>query len=138
MSVSRAAHLFSSILAHLAHLACAFSLILNRIDKLMFWFKHASTRKHISEQSWLSEWIILNILAHLAHLAQSFFSDFQRNECINCPWFDLTNKKIYSDWIQKLGKKWSMLPTFFLRAIAAINRHYLYFMCYTGPNVIDD
>jgi len=27
---------FLSILAHLAHLACSFSLILNRIDKLMF------------------------------------------------------------------------------------------------------
>ena len=73
-----------------------------------------------SKYSWLFGWMILSILAHLAHLAQSFFSDFQRNQYINCPWFDLTNQKIYSDWKQKLGKKWSMLPTFFLRAIAAI------------------
>ena len=50
MSISRAAHLwglFLSILAYLAHLACSFSLILNRIDKIMFWCKHANTRKHV-------------------------------------------------------------------------------------------
>ena len=85
---------FSSILAHLAHLACAFSLILNRINKLMFWFKHANTRKHVSEQSWLSGWIILNISAHLAHLAQSYYSlIFSTTNANNCFWFDLTNKK---------------------------------------------
>ena len=68
---------FSNILAHLANLACAFSLILNRMNKLMFWFRHTNTRKHVSEQSWLSGWIILIILAHLAHLAQSYFSSFK-------------------------------------------------------------
>ena len=81
---------FSSILAHLA---CAFSLILNRIKK-MFWFKHTNTRKHVSEQSWLSGWIILNISAHLAHLAQSYYSlIFSTTNANNCFWFDLTNKK---------------------------------------------
>ena len=85
---------FSSILAHLAHLACSFSLILNRMNKLMFWFKYANTRKHVSEQSWLSGWIILNILAHLAHLPQSYFSlFFSAINTNNCFWFDLTNKK---------------------------------------------
>ena len=33
-----------------AHLACSFSLILNGINKLMFSFKYANARKHISEQ----------------------------------------------------------------------------------------
>ena len=90
---------FSSILAHLAHLACAFSLILNRINKLMFWFKHANTRKHVSEQSWLSGWIILIILAHLAHLAQSYFSlIFSAINTYNCFWFHLINEKNFSHW----------------------------------------
>ena len=84
---------FLSILAHSAHLACFFSLILNRIKK-MFWFKHTNTRKHVSEQSWLSGWIILNISAHLAHLAQSYYSlIFSTTNANNCFWFDLTNKK---------------------------------------------
>jgi len=43
----------------------------------MFWFRHTNTRKHVSEQSWLSGWIILIILAHLAHLAQSYFSSLK-------------------------------------------------------------
>ena len=98
---------FSSILAHLAHLACAFSLILNRINKLMFWFKHANTRKHVSEQSWLSGWIILIILAHLAHLAQSYFSlIFSAVNTYNCFWFDLTKfqwlKMVKSDQCLRL------------------------------------
>jgi len=89
---------FLSILAHSAHLACFFSLILNRIKK-MFWFKHTNTRKHVSEQSWLSGWIILNISAHLAHLAQSYYSlIFSTTNANNCFWFDLTNKKKISDW----------------------------------------
>ena len=65
---------FSSILAHLAHLARSFSLMKDRINKLMFCFKHANTRKHTNEHSWLSDCVILSILAHLAHLAQSYFS----------------------------------------------------------------
>ena len=88
---------FSSILAHLAHLAhlaCAFSQILNRINKSMFWFKHANTRKHVSKQSWLSGWIIFNILAHLAHLARFYFSlIFSAINTYNCFWFDPINKK---------------------------------------------
>ena len=84
-----------SIWAYLAHLPCAFSLILNRINKLMFWFKHANTRKHVSEQSWLSGWIILNILAHLAHLAQFYFSlIFSAINTYNFSWLNLTNEKI--------------------------------------------
>ena len=44
---------FLNILAHLAHLACSFSLILNRINKLMFSFKHANT-KNAKLVVWLS------------------------------------------------------------------------------------
>ena len=43
-----------SILAHIVHLACSFSVILNRKNKPMFGLKQANTRKHVSEQSWLS------------------------------------------------------------------------------------
>ena len=43
-------------------------------DRLMFWCKHANTRKHVSEHSWSSGWVILSIFAHVAHLAQSYFS----------------------------------------------------------------
>ena len=87
----------------------------------MFWFKHANTRKHISEKSWLSGWIILNTLAHLAHLAQFYFSlIFSAINTYNCFWFDLTNKKNFSDWRQKHGEKWPMLTTFFHTATAAI------------------
>ena len=98
---------FLSILAHLAHLACAFSLILNMIFELMFWFQHANIRKHVSEQSWLSGWIILNISAHLAHLAQSYFSlIFSAVNTYNCFWFDLTKfqwlKMVKSDQCLRL------------------------------------
>ena len=87
----------------------------------MFWFKHANTRKHVSKHSWLSGWVILNISADIAHLAQSYFSlIFSATNTYNCSWFDLTNKKICSDWKQKLGEKWPMLTTFFLTATAAI------------------
>ena len=61
---------------------------------MIFWFKHANTRKHVCEQSWLSGWIFFNILAHLAHLAQSYFSlIFSAINTYNCFWFDLTIKK---------------------------------------------
>jgi len=65
---------FLSILAHLAHLAQFFFLILNIMNKEMigFIFKHANTRKHVSEHSCSSVRVFLSILAHLAHLAQSF------------------------------------------------------------------
>ena len=87
----------------------------------MFWCEHANIRKHVSEHSWLSGWVIFSILAHLAHLAQSYFSlIFSAINTYNCSWFDLTNKKICSDWRQKLGEKWPMLTTFFLTTIAAI------------------
>ena len=87
----------------------------------MFWFKHANTRKHVSEQSWLSGWSFLNILAHLAHLAQLYFSlIFSAINTYNCSWFDLASKKICSHWRQKLVEKWPMLTTFFLTATAAI------------------
>ena len=113
-----------SILAHSAHLACFFSLILNRIKK-MFWFKHTNTRKHVSEQSWLSGWNILIISAHLAHLAQFYFSlIFSAINTFNCFWFDLTNKKKFSDWRQKHGEKWPMFTTFFLMATASITGIY--------------
>jgi len=73
-----------------------------RWDRLMFWYKHANTRKHVSEHSWSSGWVILSILAHLAHLAQSYFSlIFSAINTYNCSWFDLTNKKNFSDWRQK-------------------------------------
>ena len=112
---------FLSILAHLAHLTCSFSLIHKRVKKLMFWFKHANTRKHVSKHSWLSSWVILNILAHLAHLAQSYFSlIFSATNTYNCSQFDLTNKKTCRGWRLKLGEKWPMLTTFFLMATAAI------------------
>ena len=112
---------FLSILAHLAHLACSFSLIWNRINKIMFWFKHANTRKHVSKQSWLSGWIILNILAHLAHLARFYFSlIFSAINTYNYFHFDLIDKKDFNDWRQKHGEKWPMLTTFFLTATAAI------------------
>ena len=87
----------------------------------MFWYENANTRKHISEHSWLSGWVILSILAHLAHLALSyFFLIFSAINTYNCFWFDLTNRKICSDWKQKLGEKWPTLTTFFLTATAAI------------------
>ena len=85
-----------------------------------------SVRKHVNEHSWLCGWVILSILAHLAHLAQSYISRINSatNTC-KCSWFDLTSRKICSDWKQKLGEKWPMLTTFFLTATAAI----------TGKNV---
>ena len=52
----------------------------------MFWCEHGNTKKHVSEHSWLSGWVIFNILDHLAHCAQSYFSLILI--------FDLTNKKI--------------------------------------------
>ena len=56
--------------------------------------EHAGTRKHISEHSWSSVWVILSILAHLAHLAQSYFSlIFSAINTYNSSWFDQTNKK---------------------------------------------
>ena len=78
-----------------------FFLILNGIYKYMFWYvsEHANIRKHVSEYSWSSGWVILSILAHLAHLAQSYFSlIFSAINTYNCSWFNLTNKKICSDW----------------------------------------
>ena len=82
------------------------------------WCEHANTIKHVSERSWLSGWVIL---AHLAHLAQSYLSlIFSAINTYYCSWFHLTNKKICSDWRQKLGEKWPMLMTFFLTATAAI------------------
>ena len=79
----------------------------------MFWLKHANTRKQVSEQSWLSDWIILIVLDHLAHFAQSYFSlIFSAINKYNCSWFDLIHKKICSDWRQKLGEKRPMLTTF--------------------------
>ena len=93
----------------------------------MFWWEHVNTRKHVSEHSWLSGWVILSILAHLAHLAQSYISRINSatNTC-KCSWFDLTSRKICSDWKQKLGEKWPMLTTFFLTATAAITDSDLY------------
>ena len=80
----------------------------------MFWWEHVNTRKHVSEHSRLSGWVILSILAHLAHLAQSFFSlIFSAINTYNCSWFDLTSKKICSHWKRKLGEKWPMVATFF-------------------------
>ena len=69
----------------------------------MFWFKHANTRKHISEKSWLSGWIILNTLAHLAHLAQFYFSlIFSAINIYNCFCFILpanpNQHPIYASW----------------------------------------
>ena len=91
------------------------------MNTLMFWFKHANTRKHVSEQSWSSGWNIFIILAHLNHLAQFYFSlIFSAINTFNCFWFDLTNKKKFSDWRQKHGEKWRMFTTFFLTATAAI------------------
>ena len=63
-----------------------------RVNKSIFWFEHENTRKHVSEQSWLSGWKFLIILAHLAHLAQFYFS-LIFSASFNCFWFDLTNKK---------------------------------------------
>ena len=96
-------------------------LILNKINKSMFWLKHANTWEYVSEQSWLSGWNVLNILAHLTHLAQSYFClIFSAINTYNCFWFDQTNKKDCSDWTQKLGEKWPMITTFFLTETAAI------------------
>ena len=87
----------------------------------MFWCEHKNTRKHISEHSWLSGWVILSILAHLAHLAQSCFSlIFSAINTYNYFQFDLIDKKDFNDWRQKHGEKWPMLMTFFLTATAAI------------------
>ena len=65
---------FLSILAHLAHLAQSFFLILNGINRYMFWYvsEHANTRKHLSEHCCSSVGVFISILAHLTHLAQSF------------------------------------------------------------------
>ena len=92
----------------------------------MFWFKHANTKKHVSKHSWLSGWVILNILAHIAHSAQAYFSlIFSAINTHNCSYFDLTNKKICSDWRWKLGENWPMLTTFFLIATVAITGIYM-------------
>ena len=63
LSESSAVRAFLCILAHLAYLACSFSLILRRIDELMFWFKHTNTRKHFSEHSCSYARVFLSILA---------------------------------------------------------------------------
>ena len=99
-------------------------------SSFFFWFWMAwmnilmwackETRKHVSEHSWLSGWMILSILAHLAHLAQSYFSlIFSSINTYNYSWFELTNEKICSDWWQRFAEKWPMLSTFFLTALAA-------------------
>ena len=67
--------LFLWILAHLAHYTQSFFSDF-KCNEWMSWymFQQANTRKHVSEHSWSSAWVILNCLAHLAHLAQSYFS----------------------------------------------------------------
>ena len=110
---------FLSILTHLAHLAlykkvCQWAYLLicegvfnyssslssfSSVFFLIFngmniWYKYANTRKHVSEHSWSSGWMILSILAHLDHLAQSYFSlIFSEINTYNGSWLDLTNKK---------------------------------------------
>ena len=112
---------FFSILAHSAHLAQSFFLILNGINKCFDTCLSMQIQEHVSEHDWSSEWVILSILAHRAHLAQSYFSlIFSAFNAYNCFWDFQTNKKICSDWRQKHGEKWPMLTTFFLTATAAI------------------
>ena len=113
---------FFSILAHLAHLAYFFFLILNGINECFDTCLSMQIQEHVSEHDWSSEWVILSILAHWAHLAQSYFSlIFSAINTYNCFWFDLTEKrKNFGDWSQKHGEKWPMLTTFFLTATAAI------------------
>ena len=93
----------------------------------MFWYvsEYANIRKYVSEHSWLSGWVIFSILAHLAYLVWSYFSlIFSAINTYNCSWFDLTNKKIGSDWRKNFGEKWPMLMIFFPTAIAAITGKY--------------
>ena len=86
---------FFSILAHLAHLAQSFFLILNGINKCFDTCLSMQIQEHVSEHDWSSEWVILSILAHRAHLAQSYFSlIFSAFNTYNCSWFNLTHKKI--------------------------------------------
>ena len=69
-----------------SQLSLLFFLIFNRMNKCF-------------------SWVILSNLAHLAHLAQSYFSlTFSAINTYNCDWFNLTNKKNYNDWRQKLEK----------------------------------
>ena len=118
---------FFSILAHLAHLAQSFFLILNGINKCFDTCLSMQIQEHVSEHNWSSGWVILSILAHRAHLAQSYFSlIFSAFNTYNCSWFNLTNKKVCSDWRRKHGEKWPMLMTFFLTAIAAITGTTIY------------
>ena len=89
----------------------------------MFWFMHANTRKYVSEQSWFSGWVFLNILAHLAHLDQSYFSlIFNAINTYNCFWFDLTIKfqllKMKAWW--KMTNAYNFFPY-------GDSRHYWYF-----------
>ena len=86
----KARHLMSILRVFLnivAYLPVFFFLILNTINRkmILFIFEHVNTRKHASEHSRLSGWVILNILAHLAHLAQSYFSlIFSATTIYNC------------------------------------------------------
>ena len=102
---------FSSILAHLAHLACAF---FSDFIVLILACKYKKACQWAKLVVWLNHfWLFL---AHLAHLAQSYFSlIFSAVYTYNCFWFDLTKFQ----WL-KIVKKWPMLTTFFLTATAAI------------------
>ena len=90
---------------------------------------------HVSEHSWLSGWVFLSISTHLAHLAQPYFSlIFSAINTYNCSWFDLTNKKICSDWRKKLYEEWKVItgtllyPCIFLsiQEVSGEKRHSLF------------
>ena len=115
------AQIILSILAHLACLTQFVFLILNGMNECFNTCLGMQIQEHVRELNWSSGWVILSILAHWAHLDPSyFFPIFSAFNSYNYSWFNLTNKEICSDWRRKHDKKWPMLMTFFLKAIAAI------------------
>ena len=79
-------------------------------------------KKHVSEHSYLSGWVILSVLAYLAHLAKSYFSlIFSAIYTYNCAWFDLTNKKHLQ---RGTTKAWWKLTNAYNFYPQGDNRHY--------------
>ena len=86
----------------------------------MFWCKPANKKKHVSEHSWLSGWVIFSILAHSAHLIQSDLSlVFSAINKYDCSWFDPLNEQISVTERKNLMRSDQLLQLF------STCRHYL-------------
>ena len=108
------------ILAHLAYLAQFFSDL--KYDKWINVLIYIWACKYKRACQWAKLVVSLNCFEYLSSsssLAQFDFSlIFSAINTHYCFWFNLTNRKIFSDWRQMHGKKWSVLTTFFLTATA--------------------